>query len=62
LRAGKAGEAEVVFRKDLEKNPRNGRSLHGLREALRAQGKTESGEFVEREFRSAWQQADTELP
>lgn len=61
LRAGKAGDAEAVFRKDLEKNPRNGRSLHGLREALRAQGKTESLTFVEHEFRNAWQQADTEL-
>jgi len=30
LRAGRAGEAEKVFRKDLERNPRNGRSLHGL--------------------------------
>lgn len=61
LRAGKAPEAENVFRKDLERNPRNGRSLHGLREALRAQGKTESLAFVEREFRSAWQYADTAL-
>ena len=30
LRAGRAGEAEQVFRKDLERNPRNWRSLHGL--------------------------------
>lgn len=62
LRAGTAGEAEEVFRKDLEKNPRNGRSLYGLREALQKQGKRESLAFVEREFRSAWQHADTELP
>jgi tetratricopeptide (TPR) repeat protein len=62
LRVGQAGEAEGVFRKDLEKNPRNGRSLHGLREALRAQGKTESLALVEREFRTAWEHADTELP
>ncbi len=62
LRAGKPDEAEVVFRKDLEKNPRNGRSLHGLLQALRALGKTESLAFVEREFQSAWQFADTQLP
>ncbi len=62
LRAGTAREAEEVFRKDLEKNPRNGRSLHGLGHALRSQGKTDSLAFVEREFQSAWQFADTKLP
>src|SRR5437016_5437999 len=34
-----ATEAEKVFREDLEKNPRNPRSLYGLREALKAQGR-----------------------
>ena len=34
LRRGEAAEAETVFRKDLEINPRSGRSLFGLLEAL----------------------------
>ncbi|MCX6589722.1 MAG: hypothetical protein NTX13_24415 [Acidobacteria bacterium] len=62
LRAGRAGEAEKVFRKDLERNPHNGTSLHGLKGALRVQGRGESLAFVDRELQSAWQYADTKLP
>jgi tetratricopeptide (TPR) repeat protein len=54
LRQGKAAEAETVFRKDLQINPRNGRSLFGLLEALRAQNKSASIEWVKREFADAW--------
>ncbi|MCX6605832.1 MAG: hypothetical protein NTV52_19865 [Acidobacteria bacterium] len=59
LRYGRAEEAEWVFRKDLEKNPRNGRSLAGLLESLRVQQKGESIVFVEKEFREAWRRADS---
>ncbi len=59
LRHGRAEEAEGVFRKDLEKNPRNGRSLAGLLESLRVQQKAESVALVEKEFREAWQRADS---
>jgi tetratricopeptide (TPR) repeat protein len=55
LRSGKAAEAEQVFRTDLEKNPRNGRSLFGLLQALKAQNKESSAEWVKREFHEAWQ-------
>jgi tetratricopeptide (TPR) repeat protein len=61
LRNGKAAEAEAVFRKDLEVNPRNGRSLFGLMEALKMQGKTVSVEWVNREFAEAWKYAPTSL-
>jgi hypothetical protein len=61
LRAGKAAEAEQVFRADLERNRRNGRALFGLLESLKAQGKTYPALFVQREFESAWKQADTQL-
>jgi len=54
LRDGKAAEAESVFRKDLELNPRNGRSLFGLLKALEAQSKTVSIEWVKKEFGEAW--------
>ncbi len=58
---GEYSEAEKVFRADLEKNPRNGRSLFGLLESLKKQGKTIDAQFVQREFDSAWKAADFKL-
>ncbi len=58
---GNAEEAEKVFRADLEKNRRNGRSLFGLFESLKAQGKKYSAQSVQKEFEAAWKQADTKL-
>ncbi|HKG12969.1 MAG TPA: hypothetical protein VKB12_06505 [Pyrinomonadaceae bacterium] len=54
-------EAEAVFREDLRRNRRNGRSLFGLAESLKAQGKTREAELVGRELKSAWKNADTRL-
>lgn len=54
-------EAERVFRKDLTRNPRSGRSLFGLRESLKAQGKTSAAAMIQAEFERAWRNADTEL-
>ncbi len=54
LRRGEAAEAETVFRKDLEINPRSGRSLFGLLESLQSQQKTASIDWVKREFTDAW--------
>jgi len=61
LKTGRAQEAEKVFREDLRHNPRNGRSLFGLVESLKAQNKDEAAGLVEMEFRPAWQNADVEL-
>jgi tetratricopeptide (TPR) repeat protein len=61
LRAGKAAEAESVFREDLVVNPRNGRSLFGLLEALKLQGNTVGVEWVKKEFAEAWQYAPVAL-
>lgn len=58
---GNLVEAEKVFRADLERNRRNGRSLFGLLESLKAQGKTYSAQSVQKEFEEAWKQADTKL-
>jgi tetratricopeptide (TPR) repeat protein len=57
LRNGQAEEAERVFREDLKRNRRNGRSLFGLRESLKAQQKTDDAEWVTREFERAWTQS-----
>ncbi len=61
LRSGNAQAAEQVFRDDLERNRRNPRSLFGLAEALKAQGKHYDAEQVRRRFQSEWNNADTEL-
>jgi tetratricopeptide (TPR) repeat protein len=61
LRQGSAAEAEIVFRKDLEHNPRNGRSLFGLLEALKAQNKSVNAEWVQKEFKEAWKHAPASL-
>jgi hypothetical protein len=61
LRAGKAADAERLFRADLERFPRNGRSLFGLAESLKAQGNNDAARLVEMEFKDAWKQADTKL-
>ncbi len=61
LRAGKAPQAEQVFRDDLERNRRNPRSLFGLAEALKAQGRHYDAELVHRRFQAEWKNADTEL-
>lgn len=58
---GQHAEAEKVFREDLARNRRNGRSLFGLMESLKAQGKTREAELVRREFERAWKNADTKL-
>ncbi|HXM61651.1 MAG TPA: hypothetical protein VN950_12420 [Terriglobales bacterium] len=46
--------AEKVFRADLDRNPRNPRSLFGLQQALKAQDRNYDAGFVESEFRDSW--------
>ncbi len=60
LMAGRAREAEQVFRDDLARFPDNGWSLHGLAASLRAQGRTEEAGRVERDFGRVWRTADTQ--
>ena len=61
LEAGRADEAEAVFWEDLKKNPETGWSLHGLMQALKAQGKDAAAATVEERFRKAWKDADVRL-
>jgi hypothetical protein len=61
LAAGRAVDAERVFRDDLQKHPRNPRSLFGLEAALARQGKDGDAAWVQREFDQAWRNADTKL-
>jgi tetratricopeptide (TPR) repeat protein len=59
--SGRISEAEQTFREDLERNPRNPRSLFGLLESLRALGKSHDAEFVQTEFRAAWKGNPSDL-
>jgi hypothetical protein len=59
--AGDYAGAEQVFRADLERNKRSGRALFGLMESLKGEGNTHAAELVQREFESAWKNADTKL-
>lgn len=61
LETGQAAEAEKEFRADLAEFPRNGWSLFGLMQALRAQEKQDAAAFVEREFAAAWEKSDVQL-
>jgi tetratricopeptide (TPR) repeat protein len=60
LRADRLEEAERVFRDDLTRNPRNGRSLFGVWQAL-VRVKKESAAAAEKQFREAWKSADVQL-
>jgi tetratricopeptide (TPR) repeat protein len=56
---GDFAAAEQVFRDDLLRNRRNGRSLFGLMESLKAQKKDYS--MAQAEFERAWKTADEKL-
>jgi len=61
LRSGRAAEAEKVFRADLDRNPRNARSLFGLWKTLEAQKKVADAALVKRQFEAAWKDATVTL-
>ena len=61
LEAGRAVEAEAVYREDLVRFPENGWSLVGLAASLDAQGKQAEAEEARARLRKAWEGADVEL-
>jgi tetratricopeptide (TPR) repeat protein len=61
LRSGNFAEAERVFRADLERNKHSGRSLFGLAESLKGQKKRQAAATTQREFETAWKNADVKL-
>jgi tetratricopeptide (TPR) repeat protein len=61
LQAGRAPEAEIVYREDLRRNPENGWSLFGLAQSLRAQGRSDEAVTVEARFTKAWTRADVKI-
>ncbi len=61
LAAGKAAEADAVYRKDLELHPNNGWALIGLAHALEAQGKATEAAEAKARFDQAWANADLKI-
>jgi tetratricopeptide (TPR) repeat protein len=61
LRMGQFKEAEQVFRDDLNKHPRNGWALFGLRESLIAQNRLSDAYWVNQDFQKAWQYSSINL-
>jgi len=61
LTEGRYWEAEMVYRGELAKHPKNGRALFGLREALAKQGKDQEYGAADRDFQKSWTKADTPL-
>ena len=61
LAAGRPSEAETVYWDDLRRNPGNGWSLFGLKQALDAQGKSEQAAQAAARFQQAWSRADVTL-
>lgn len=62
LQAGKAAEAEQVYKENLAEHPDNGFGLCGLSQSLHAQGRTkEADNIMSSEFRQAWKFSDFKL-
>ena len=59
LEAGRASEAELVYRIELADHPHNGWSLFGLQQALSALGREDGA--VDRDFVASWGRADLTL-
>ena len=61
LKAGRAKQAELVYREDLKDIRNNGWALFGLAQSLRAQGKSAEARKIEQDFQRAWKNADVTL-
>ena len=54
LMTGDAAGAEKVFRADLDRNPRNPRSLFGLHQTLLQQKREYDAGFIQKQFDASW--------
>jgi tetratricopeptide (TPR) repeat protein len=61
LKAGRAADAEAVFRRDLRWHQNNGWSLFGLTQALEAQGKSAEAASTRKAWAEVWSYADVTL-
>ena len=61
IKAGKAADAEVVYRDDLDRHPNNGWALYGLAQSLKLQGRSADASAAQQQFEAAWKNADVTL-
>jgi tetratricopeptide (TPR) repeat protein len=61
LKAGRANDAEAVYRQDLRDLPENGWALFGLWQSLRAQGRESEAREMQERYERAWKNADVVL-
>lgn len=61
LDAGRAADAERVYRQDLRHYPESGWSLVGLAQALKSQGRAGEASAAQARFQAAWRDADMPL-
>jgi len=61
LMNGDAAGAEKAFREDLDRHPRNPRSLFGLEQALKAQKRDYDAGFIQKQFQASWKGGSTQL-
>ena len=61
LEAGRAAEAEAVYREDLKRFRENGWSLFGLARSLEAQQRASEAAEARQRFEKAWARADIQL-
>jgi tetratricopeptide (TPR) repeat protein len=61
LLKGDAAGAEKVFRADLDRNPRNPRSLWGLHQTLLQEKRDYDAGFVQKQFEASWKGGPTTL-
>ena len=58
---GKGAKSVQAYREDLLELPRNGWSLLGLGQSLKAQGKPEADALLFNQFPAVWKDADTAI-
>ncbi len=61
LEAGKAAQAEAVYREDLKQHPNNGWAYFGLSQSLAAEKRDGEASVAQKQFQGAWQRADIRL-
>lgn len=61
LKANRPADAEAVFLEDLVCHPKNGWSLFGLTQSLRAQGNDAEAARAQKSLEKAWERADVKL-
>jgi predicted Zn-dependent protease len=61
IKAGRAVDAELVYRDDLSRHPNNGWALYGLAQSLKLQNRGADASAAQQLFDTAWKNADIPL-